>query len=147
MPEVRTATGKDLAAIFDLYEGWLAEEPAVGMVKAPPGYFETRLGPHFWVAEEDGKLVGFACGSVHTTEAEHAVIPAGEKYLEIDELYVRPEHRNQGLGSSLVQHLIDDAVSSGAARTLVYSSSKQWKKVVEFYERQGFDMWFVRMVR
>ncbi len=64
-----------------------------------------HLGPYFWVAEHGAAVVGYAYGRVEVSEGL-AVIPAGERYLDIEELYVLSEYRNQGLGSDLVRALL-----------------------------------------
>ncbi|MGC8754871.1 MAG: GNAT family N-acetyltransferase, partial [Thermosulfidibacteraceae bacterium] len=47
----------------------------------------------FFVAEVDGKIVGFAAGDANWINSE------GEKVLEIHEIFVIPEMRGKGIGT------------------------------------------------
>lgn len=76
-----------------------------------------------------------------------AVIPQGKRYIEIDEVYVHPEYRSAGVGHQLVDRLLTEAESEGIRRSVVYSASKQLEKIVGFYRKHGFQMWFVKMFR
>lgn len=76
-----------------------------------------------------------------------AVIPAGERYLEVDEVYVHPDHRSSGIGRRMLEALLQDAEGQGVSRALVYSATKDWSRMVDFYGRLGFKMWSVQLFR
>jgi ribosomal protein S18 acetylase RimI-like enzyme len=67
--------------------------------------------------------------------------------VEIDEIYVHPHYRTDGIGHKLVDQLLDEASARGITRSMVYSASKEWETIVGFYEKHGFKMWFVEMYR
>lgn len=145
--EIRAARGGDLAHVFDLFERWVTEGETRGQAGPAPGDLETHLGPYFWVAVRDGEIVGFCYASARTSEGQGAVLRDGERYVEIDELYVRPDLRSQGIGHALLDRVLEEAAARGVTRSLVYSASAEWDRVVRFYERSGYRMWFIRMVR
>ena len=107
---------------------------------------EAALGPFRIVAEAGGETVGFISGSVHTSDGT-AVIPAGESYLEIDDLYVSMEFRQRGIGGSLVDRLLAEARRQGVAYASLYSAIMDVRSVLGFYEQHGFQSWYVRMFR
>jgi ribosomal protein S18 acetylase RimI-like enzyme len=104
------------------------------------------IGEYFWVAEIDSEVVGYTIGSVHESDGL-AVIEKGERYFEVDEVYVHSEYRNENIGHMLVDRLLQTAEQNGITRSIVYSASKQWQKIIGFYEKHGFKMWFVQMYR
>ncbi|HEY3110388.1 MAG TPA: GNAT family N-acetyltransferase, partial [Chloroflexota bacterium] len=106
----------------------------------------ARLGPYWFVAELEGRVVGFVGGQARESEGL-AVIPAGQAYLEVEDLYVQAEHRSRGLGGRLLDRALHAAAERGVERALVYSSNLAWERTVAFYRRHGFEIWFVRMVR
>ncbi len=112
----------------------------------PASTLTDHLGPYFWVAEHGTVVVGYAYGRVEVSESL-VVIPAGERYLEIEELYVLSEYRNQGLGSDLVRALLRVTAENHVTRGLVHSATKDWRRIVRFYEQFDFKMWYVQMYR
>lgn len=95
---------------------------------------------------QNSEVVGYITGSVHESDGL-AIIEKGERYLEVDEVYVYPEYRNENIGHLMVDKLIQTAELNGITRSIVYSASKQWQKIIGFYEKHGFKMWFVQMYR
>lgn len=80
----------DVKAVASLRRRWEAEENVWGF-QAPSlrdlaGWTEDL----FLVAEAEGAVVGFVHGVVRAGPAL-AVIPRGERYLDVEALYVVPE--------------------------------------------------------
>ena len=105
----------------------------------------AKLGDFFLIADIDGSTVGFIYGSVRSSPGL-SVIPAGQQYLEIDAIYVIPEHRNQGIGSLLLDSLIKTAQQQGISRFNVFSATKDFDKITHFYRSHGFQPWGVQLV-
>jgi len=143
---VRPCQPADLPAVAALYRDWEAEQITRGLGADPIEGLATRLGPYWFVAERAGQVVGFVGGEARESEGL-AVIPAGQRYLEVEDLYVRADLRERGLGGRLLDRALREAVERGVERALVYSSNRAWARTVAFYRRHGFEMWFVRMVR
>ena len=75
-----------------------------------------------WVAEEKGKLIGFA-----------DYIP--EK-SQVTGVYVDPGHLRKGVGSKLLQKIIEDAETKGLSELRCESSVT----ALEFYQEHGFEV-------
>jgi GNAT superfamily N-acetyltransferase len=140
---VRKAVEKDVISIQELQQRWLAEGSVYGFVPEDEEQIAVALASYLLV-EVDGEVVGFLSGSVHLSEGM-AVIPAGESYLEIDNLYVLPEFRNRGLGSRLIEARLALAREQGISYALVYSASREIKDILKFYERHNFKSWYIQM--
>ena len=109
---IRRCTENDVDDVYRLGVDWAAEEITWGQVPPSRETIAAKVGPYFQVAAYQGRLVGFICGSLHTSEGL-AVMRTGERYLEVDELYVRPESRRKGIGGKLLNGLIETARNSG----------------------------------
>ena len=119
---------------------------AWGFVAATQAEIAERIGPFSFVAEQDGVPVGFAIGRPKVA-ANFAILPDGTAYLEVEDIYLIPEVRGRGIGSRLLNSLLEGAERQGIHRALVYSSVKNIGPVMRFYEHQGFRSWCVQMFR
>jgi GNAT superfamily N-acetyltransferase len=142
---IRPCRSEDIAAVVELAAGWAAEGSTYGQAPIPAATARGWLGGNFWVAEHDAAVVGFAYASMQTEAL--SVIPAGEPYLKLEELYVLPGHRGRGVGGRLVERVLAEAAAHGVHHGWVYSSAKEWPRIVDFYQRFGFRMWFVGLYR
>ena len=143
---IRQATDSDLARIRELYARWVESGDTLGLVNPEPGHFVAQLGPLFVVAECEGEVIGFAIGTEHTSNGL-AVIPKGERYVEIDDVYVIPEHQRLGVGARLIEETERRANSAGIHRFLVYSASKDMAGIMKFYGTHGYKRWYVQMYK
>jgi GNAT superfamily N-acetyltransferase len=136
---------EDIPAVVELAATWAAEGNTYGQVPLSAHTAQSWLGGNFWVAEHDAVVVGFAYASTQTDPL--SVIPAGEPHLKLEELYVLPSHRGRGVGGRLVERVLTEAAAHGVRHAWVYSSAKEWPRIVDFYQRHGFRMWFVGLYR
>ena len=75
----------------------------------------------FWVADDDGDIVGCCCLEVYSP-----------KIAELRSLAVRPSHRGRGLGAALTTQAVEEAERRGIPQVLVVTSNR------EFFERLNF---------
>jgi GNAT superfamily N-acetyltransferase len=85
-----------------------------------------------WVAEHEGRLVG-------NIWVEHvAKVPrpgrSADEYGYVTNVYVEPEWRNAGIGTSLLQQVLDWAQECRLEFLIVWPSEES----VAYYRRQGF---------
>jgi GNAT superfamily N-acetyltransferase len=84
-----------------------------------------------YVAEDKGKLVGFAAFSVRF------VIRYPKPIAELDELFVSAEYRRHGLGKQLMDTVMQKAAALGCYRLFIESHYKH-TGAHKFYEALGF---------
>lgn len=97
---------------------------------------------NFFIAEMDGKIVGFINGGVinETTIADALFEDAGlhvpdGAYQTVFGLDVIPGYRNQGIAARLIEHLI--VVSRSAGRKGVILTCKE--SLIAYYQKFGFE--------
>jgi ribosomal protein S18 acetylase RimI-like enzyme len=147
---IRAAQPDDLHQVVVLTRRWAEEETST------TGHYPVnaaqqlaqRIGSYFWVAERGEAVIGFVLGSSAgqgSSEWDYQVVAKGESYLEIDQLYVHPQHRSRGVGSRLVERLREEARSRGINQCVVAPSNREWERTIGFYEKLGFRCWYFRM--
>lgn len=110
--------------------------PKIGTVYSDPDtdhlydLFEKTPSSCYYVAEEDGELVG-GCGIYPTTG-----LPAG--YAELVKLYLTNATRGRGIGKMLMEKCYDAAKTMGYTH-LYLESFPQLAKAVSLYHRDGFE--------
>lgn len=92
------------------------------------------------VAEHNGQLVGFV--SCHIQYLLHHTGKVGE----IQELYVRPDSRNQRIGNQLIAYLEDMARREGLVNLEVTTNQKR-TDAIGFYEQTGFTLSHQKLVK
>jgi len=143
---IRQAVESDVRPICRLQRQWFEEGNVYGLTPQSREQIEAALGPYLLVAEVDHEVIGFVSGSARISDGT-AVIPAGESYIEIDNLYTSPGFRGRGVGSGLIARLLDRAKEGGVAYALLYSAAKDIHGILRFYEGHQFQSWYVQMFR
>jgi ribosomal protein S18 acetylase RimI-like enzyme len=95
------------------------------------------------VAERDGRAIGYAMVTVGDGPATWDL---GDRALEIETLTVLPDERGAGVGRALMDEAQRFARERGAevmAVGLVHTNDGARR----FYEREGFGLFYVEMVR
>ena len=87
---------------------------------------DFEKGLRYFILEEDGT----ACGCVALEKAEPDLCYLGR-------LAVLPEHRNNGYGQALVNHLLEQARKMGIRRVEIGLISKH-RKLKKWYKKFGF---------
>ncbi|MBO0931360.1 GNAT family N-acetyltransferase [Fibrella aquatilis] len=127
----RSASLADLPFVYQCLcdlEEMVLDKVAFGAV------FERNLANptvHYVLAEADNQLVGFA--SCHVQALLHHAGLVGE----IQEMYVLPDWRSQGVGQQLVEHFMDLARRENWVH-LEVTSNRRRTQTHRFYERIGF---------
>ena len=138
---------QDLHRIAELSSSFENEQIAHGYRAA----WETDLSniplDHFWLAiDETGNPIGYAYGQLSDL-GESAISAATDTIFDLEDIYILPNHRGRGLGSSLLTRIEADIKSLGYNRIVLYSSIKKLPPLVRFYEAAGFATWYIQMTK
>ena len=136
---IRTATIEDLQAITAVEAICFPPEEA-----APESDFKKRLSMypnHFWLLEDDGKLVGFVNGMV-TNESKLSdemfedanLHNENGQWQMIFGVNTIPEYRRQGCAEKIINKVIADAKAQGR-KGLVLTCKE---KLLHYYSKFGF---------
>lgn len=118
-----------LAALFEEVEGSPDAEEIAGIfadMEADDSH-STLLA-----LDDDGDIVGIL------TIVECLSISAGGKYGVVNELYVVPEYRSEGVGKMLIDEAKELAENRDWKRLEVTTPGDEFSKTLRFYEREGF---------
>ena len=134
---IRECTHHDLDSIFQLDHLWDAEGVAYVFTYGTREDFMAdfeRFQEYFLVAESNGQIIGYVNGSVRVNE-KMEVLPKQETYLEIENIYVRPEYRGRHVGGDLIEGLLAVAEQNGIKRFVVSTVTKDMDRILKFYRR------------
>lgn len=146
---VRECKREDLDSILRLDQLWDEEGAAYVFTYVSRAELSAefeRFHQYFLVAEHDGQLIGYINGSVRLNEKVE-VLPQRETYLEIENIYVRPEYRDRHVGGDLIEQLLAIAEQNGIKRFVVSTVTKDMDRILRFYERYGFKPWYVELFK
>ena len=108
---------------------------------------EDIRGNQVFLAEIEGTVAGYLFGHRETTDKDTSIMPAGTETFEVEELYVCPEWRNQGLGRQLFS-FVEQEVRGTAEYIMVSTATKNWRAILHFYiEELGMDFWSARLFK
>ncbi len=141
---IAPATEKDVPVILELIQGLAAyERLAHEVVATPESVRESLFGAHaaaeVVIAYLDQEPVGFAVWFRNYSTF------LGRAGLYLEDLFVKPERRGQGIGRTLLAHVASVAVARGAGR--MEWSVLDWNEpAIGFYRGIGaipMDGWTV----
>jgi len=132
--------------VLELQHIWAKEDITIGFVPATREYLLDKVGPLFLVASDKGRVIGFAYATAHTGK-DMAVIPEGERYAEIDDIYILAEYRSRKIGGRLLDKLIEASQREGLEHFYVYSATKDTDNILSFYRKHGFKPWCVQFYK
>lgn len=88
-----------------------------------------RLGMHTFVALDGDEVIGTTALLI-----EQKFIHRGGKCGHIEDVAVHPDFKEQGIGSALVLHAVEQARAQGCYKVILSC----FERVAPFYERLGF---------
>ena len=131
--------------LIELSGQWAAENSCWGYCQNGRKHIE---GNRIFIAEENGEVIGYLFGQRHTAEEMCAVMPKGTEYFEVDELYVVPERRSTGIGSTLFCFMEDTVRAEGVSQLMLSTATKDHRRILHFYlEELGMEFWTAQLFK
>ena len=128
-----------------LSRDWEAEDSCRGY---RANTHEDLAGRRVFLAEEDGEILGYLFGLRETAEKKSTVMDAGTPYFEIEEIYVIPERRSQGIGRSLFAFAEETIRSEGLRFLMLSTATKNARAILHFYlDELGMTFWSARLFK
>jgi GNAT superfamily N-acetyltransferase len=138
MLKIRTAKEQDVDAIFELISGLAAYEKMTDRVTGNTDLLRSHLfGERRYaeviVAELDERIIGFAL--FFHNYSTFLTQPG----LYLEDVFVRPEYRRQGVGKALMTAVAKIAADRGCGR-LEWSVLEWNQNAIEFYQSLGANV-------
>lgn len=148
---IRKAVITDAKAVNNLDKEWEKEGSSWTFYMAPnaeKGIKKEIKNDLFYVAEEEGSIFGYIHGSIKRAkeEIQEYAIKEGEKYGEIESLYVIKRFRKKHTGGVLVRKILHDFREKGIKKVVLWSANKDFDITLEFYKKFGFEPRDIYMV-
>lgn len=144
--KIDTCKLEELQEVQHLQNEWVVEDIAIGLLEADIEYLKSKIGKYFVVAKYNNEIIGYALGTLGKAK-NMAIFEDDEIYIEIDDLYVKIDYRAEGVGTNLLDELLNRAAESNINRSLLYSSIKDIDSVKRFYEKFGYKSWYIQMYK
>lgn len=142
---IRLATEADLPSVLAMSDLLIDEGCCNGMTRDTLDDLRTY---EIHVAEEDHKLVGYAYGETVESSWNIGNCRKGQKYYDLEILYVRPEYRGSGVGKALYQAELARARALGAKQIRLTAVNRDWKRLLHLYvDELGFEFWTATLYR
>ncbi len=107
---------------------WQVEECTWGVIANT----EEDIKEPLFVAKDNGNIVGYIFGHYYEVENKTSHIEIGSKCFMIDEIYVLPTYRNQGIGKKLFK-LMEGYVKDTCEYVTLSTATKNYKSILHFY--------------
>ena len=133
-----------LAKLISFSEDWAAENSCYGY---RPNDKSDIEGNRIFFAEDNGDIVGYLFGKVCGSKQMKSIMPEGTPFFEVEELYVIPEKRSQGVGEKLFR-FAEDTVKAEAEYMVLSTATKNWKAIFHFYiDELNMNFWSARLFK
>ena len=109
---------------------------------------EDLAGRRVFLAEEDGFLCGYLFGLRETSKEKTSFMAAGTPYFEIEEIYVVPERRSQGIGRRLFALAEETARRAALPFLMLGTATKNARAILHFYlDELSMEFWSARLFK
>ncbi len=129
--------------LIALSADWAAENSSHGYRR---NGIEDLEGNRVFLAEEKGEIAGYLFGKLEKAKQASSVMPEGTACFEVEELYVKPACRSQGVGSALFRYA--EAVRGEAEFVTLGTATKNFRAILHFYiDELGMEFWSARLFK
>ena len=130
--------------LISLSEDWEKENSCHGYRK---NGVEDLQHKKIFLATDGDAISGYLFGHNKITETDTSIYKAGTKYFEIDEIYVKPEFRNQGTGKKLFEYA-EAQVCNEVDMIMLGTAAKNFRAILHFYiDELGMEFWSARLFK
>lgn len=124
---------------------WESEDSCRGYRANSREDFEGR---RVFLAEENGEILAYLFGMTECAKETNSVVAAGTRYFEIEELYVIPSRRSQGVGRALFRFTEDTIRAEGLAYLMLSTATKNARAILHFYlDELDMSFWSARLFK
>lgn len=134
-----------LEKLISMSADWEAESSTYGYRKNDRSDIEEN---RIFLAEQDGEILGYLFGHEEKSERASSIMANGTPYFEVEEIYVVPGYRNEGIGRSLFCFVEQTVKAAGNEFIMLSTATKNYKSILHFYiDELGMDFWSARLFK
>lgn len=126
--EFRTIDDHTAKQLIELSQKWADEGCCWGIVANSA----DDLSEPMVVAQDGESIVAYAFGHYYVQERGTSYIDAGKCCFSLDELYVIPEYRGQGIGSRIYR-MLEEHVRKKCSYITLTTPTKDFRSVLNLY--------------
>ena len=143
--EEKQLTEALLEMLVAFSEAWEQEQSCWGYRKNDRADIE---GNRIFLAQEDGQTIGYLFGHMEKARNMRSIMPADTPYFEMEELYIIPEKRSQGVGGALFRYAEDVLRNEKIEYLMLSTATKNHRAILHFYiDEMGMDFWSARLFK
>ena len=133
------------AQLIAFSRDWEAEDSCRGYrANAREDFREQRV----FLAEEKGELIGYLFGHAERAKETSSVMCADTPYFEIEEIYIVPARRSQGVGRALFRFVEQTLRDEGLTYLMLSTATKNARAILHFYlDELDMTFWSARLFK
>ena len=133
-----------LEELIRLSVDWEKENSCHGYRKNEKSDIE---GNRIFLALLGDTVTGYLFGHAEKSVKATSIMPDGTPCFEVEEIYIRPEYRNMGIGRQLFS-FVERTVSGEVDYLTLSTATRNWKAILHFYlDELGMNFWNARLFR
>ena len=137
-------TEEVLSELIRMSEDWEKENSCHGYRKNEKSDID---GNRIFLAFCGDHIVGYLFGHAEKSQKATSIMPDGTPCFEIEELYVCPKYRSQGIGSRLFDY-VEKAVRGEVDYLMLSTATKNWRAILHFYlDELDMNFWNARLFK
>ena len=104
-------------------------------------------GNRIFLAREGDTVLGYLFGHCFDSENMKSIMPEHSRCFEVEELYIIPERRSEGIGKALFEYAAR-VMKDEADYITLSTATKNWKAILHFYlEELDMTFWSARLFK
>ena len=130
--------------LIDLSIEWENENSCEGYVS---NNSDTFKGKEIYIMLQNNEVISYLYGYYEQSQRKNSVQNIGDTIFEIDEIFVKQQYRNKGIGNELYRYVEND-IKDKANLILLSTATKDYKKILHFYiDELGLSFWNARLYK
>lgn len=144
--EIRKIDSNDklINELIDLSILWAEEGSCEGYVSNTPSTF---IDKQIYVVIDKDEVIAYLYGYFDTSKKTNSIQKDGDRIFEVDEIYVKKQYRNKGIGTNLYNYVEND-IKDKVDLILLSTATKDYKKILHFYiDELDLTFWNARLFK